>query len=239
MSARPWMKWYPGDWRADPLLRSCEPISRYVWMEMIGLMHEAEPYGHLVLAGRAMDYKTLSRVIGVDEGDVKRAVKELESRGVFSRTASGIIFSRRMLRDENRRETLQRNGSKGGNPKLKNQELKGGLDNLDVIQPDIPQKPEARDSVPSGTGQEPDPVKQIFDLGVALLESTGTPAKQARSLLGKWRKERGDGPVLGILIEAKARGISAPVEWIEGRWRSIPAGNNALYAEAAKYRRTA
>ena len=92
MSARPWLKWYPGDWRADPLLRSCEPVSRYVWMEMIGLMHEAEPYGHLVLAGRAMDYKTLSRVIGVDECDVKGAVKELESRGVFSRTNDGVIF---------------------------------------------------------------------------------------------------------------------------------------------------
>jgi len=145
MTGRPWMKWYPGDWRADPLLRACDPISRYVWMEMIGLMHEAEPYGHLVIAGRAMDYKTLSRVIGVTEGDVKRAAKELESLGVFSRTNSGVIFSRRMIRDEKRRETLQKNGTKGGNPALKNQELSSGLDNQEDNPPLKTQRPEARE----------------------------------------------------------------------------------------------
>lgn len=132
----PWMKWYPSDWRADPLVRACSPVSRYVWMEMIGLMHEAEPYGHLVLAGRAVDYSTLAALIGMDAGEVKRAVKELESRGVFSRTDGGVIFSRRMIRDENRRKKLSENGSKGGNPSLKKQQVRDGLDNQKDIQMD-------------------------------------------------------------------------------------------------------
>jgi hypothetical protein len=217
VTARPWLKWYPGDWRADPLLRSCEPVSRYVWLEMIGLMHEAEPYGHLVLAGRAMDYKTLSRVIGVDQGDVKRAVKELEDRGVLSRNDSGVIFSRRMIRDENRRETLQKNGSKGGNPRLKKQELSGGLDNQEANQEDKPQKPEARNQEhsedKSSGGEPPDPLKELFDVGVSVLTAAGHSERQARSLIGKWRKH-GEEQVLTALIACKTKSISNPVEWI-------------------------
>lgn len=231
MTTRPWLKWYPGDWRADPLLRSCEPISRYVWMEMIGLMHEAEPYGHLVLAGRAMDYKTLSRVIGVDAGEVKRAVKELEDRGVFTRTNGGVIFSRRMVRDESRRKTLQENGSKGGNPKLINQEVSGGLDNQTPNQSDKPQRPEARGSVANATGASADPAKQMFDLGVHLLTETGCTDKQARSLLGKWRKATSDGEVLTALMDCRARTISNPVEWLERRF-----GGASEYVSKSGYR---
>lgn len=129
------MKWSPSHWRGDELVRSCEPLSRYVWFEMIGLMHEAEPYGHLVQGGRAMDYDGLSRVIAVDVGDVKRAVKELERRGVLSRTTSGVIYSRRMIRDEEKRKTLRENGALGGNPVLKNQPDSLTLDNQPDIQP--------------------------------------------------------------------------------------------------------
>ena len=144
MTARPWMKWYPADWRSDSKLRACAPLSRYVWLEMLGLMHEAEPYGHLVLAGRAMDYQTLSRLVGVTAGEVKRAVKELEDRGVFSRNAAGVIYSRRMVRDENRREKAANDGRLGGNPILtKQQDSIQGVNHL-VNGEDKAQKPEAR-----------------------------------------------------------------------------------------------
>jgi hypothetical protein len=187
-------------------------------MEMIGLMHEAEPYGHLVLAGRAMDYKTLSRVIGVDEGDVKRAVKELESRAVFSRTDSGVIFSRRMIRDEKRRETLQENGRQGGNPRLKKQGVGGGLVKQEPNQEDKPQIPEARKSSEANASGCADPVKQVFDLGVAILTSNGTAERQARSLIGKWCKSKGEAEVLQALLDARSK--ASPLEWIEARLRS-------------------
>jgi hypothetical protein len=196
-------------------------------MEMIGLMHEAEPYGHLVLAGRAMDYKTLSRVIGVDERDVKRAVKELENLGVFSRTNSGVIFSRRMIRDENRRKTLQENGAKGGNPNLKKQELSDGLDNQSDNQGDNAQKPEARGSVDKSTGAEPpDPLKELFDLGVSMLKSQGHSERQARSLIGKWRKGRSPGDIVAALVDAKTRSVSNLVEWMPKRLNGTRRGGD-------------
>jgi hypothetical protein len=120
---------------------------------MLGLMHEAEPYGHLVLGAKAMDYKTLSRVISVDIGEVKRAVKELTDRGVCNRTDDGVIFSRRMIRDKEKREKLAENGAKGGlktqsspkTPNQINQIDRGVLLKQTLEQDGKPQRPEARD----------------------------------------------------------------------------------------------
>lgn len=145
MSRRPYFNWYPADHQGDPRLRGCSPIARLVWREMLDLMHGAEPYGHLVSGGRAMDYQTLSRKIAVDAADVRRAVRELENEGVFSRTSDGVIYSRRMVRDEERRQTLQENGRKGGNPKLtprkQNQRVSESLDNQGDSQRLKPQYP--------------------------------------------------------------------------------------------------
>lgn len=185
MAERPWLKWYPADWRADPKLRACEPISRYVWMEMLGLMHEAEPYGHLILSGRAMDYRTLSRLIGVDLGEVKRAVKELEDRGVFSRTDGGVIFSRRMIRDEQKRKTRQENGSRGGSPILIEQRDRRCLDNHLDNQQDKPQRPEARDQIldadasrEGARARPPPPLLLVADRGTT--DEEGGHARRAK-----------------------------------------------------------
>jgi hypothetical protein len=62
-----------------------------------------------------------------------------------------------------------------------------------------------------------DPIKEMFDVGVALLVSTGSTDKQARSLIGKWRKAKGDGEVLTALLDCRARAIAQPVEWLERR----------------------
>ena len=45
----PWMKFYTADWRSDPALRMCSMAARGLWVEMICLMHEATPYGQLLI----------------------------------------------------------------------------------------------------------------------------------------------------------------------------------------------
>lgn len=66
-----------------------------------------------------------------------------------------------------------------------------------------------------------DPVKDIFDQGIALLTGAGKQAGHARSLIGKWRKERGDAPTLAAIIAARDASASDPVEWITGRFRAF------------------
>lgn len=75
-------------------------------------------------------------------------------------------------------------------------------------------------SVTNVTGDEPpDPAKMMFDQGVALLTSAGTKQAQARTLIGKWRKAKGDGWVMETIAAARGRSVTNPVEWIEGRIR--------------------
>lgn len=79
-------------------------------------------------------------------------------------------------------------------------------------------KPLSSEANASGGEPPADPIKQVFDLGVALLAEAGTDAKQARSLIGKWRKNKSDAEVLQALLDCRARSISNPVEWIEKRF---------------------
>jgi len=118
MSA-PWMKFYPSDWRADPALRSCSIAARGLWVEMICIMHEAEPYGTLLINGSRVDKRRLAALAGVSERECSALLLELEGLGVFSRDDGGAIFSRRMRRDAEKAENDRKNGKKGGNPKVK------------------------------------------------------------------------------------------------------------------------
>lgn len=96
---RPWLKFYPQDWRGDPKLRMCSIGARGLWAEMICLMHEAEPYGHLLVNNVPVTVRQLASLAGIAQSDCMKFMAELESSGVYSRTDTKTIFSRRMVRD--------------------------------------------------------------------------------------------------------------------------------------------
>jgi hypothetical protein len=134
---RPWLKFYPSDWRSDPKLRMCSLAARGLWIEMLALMHEANPRGHLLVNGIAPNNQQLSVLVGTT-ADISELISELEAVDVFSRTDSGVIYSRRMTRDEEKSEAAKAHGTLGGNPALRRTVkpgVKGGVK---------PQIPEAR-----------------------------------------------------------------------------------------------
>ena len=59
-----------------------------------------------------------------------------------------------------------------------------------------------------------DLTKAVFDIGIKILMATGLPEKRARSMLGKWRSEYGDGPTIAILSRAEIVRPEVPIEWI-------------------------
>ena len=113
---RPYFRFFPADWRSDPGLRMCSIAARGLWMEMLCLMHDGEPYGHLALNGRSMPNAPLANLFGTSAKDVAKLLTELESAGVFSRTAEGVIYSRKMVRDQEKLDRDKANGRTGGNP---------------------------------------------------------------------------------------------------------------------------
>jgi len=125
----PWMKFYPADWRSDPKLRLVSMAARGLWMEMLCIMHEAPVRGELVVGGVALDAARLARMVGEPVSDASEWLAELQCAEVFSTRKNGVIYSRRMERDENRRRKMRENGKKGGNPSLCKSTKNTGLDN--------------------------------------------------------------------------------------------------------------
>ncbi len=113
------MKFYPSDWRSDPALRSCTIAARGLWVEMLALMHEAVPYGSLLINGARIDKKRMASLAGIKENECTVLMLELEGFGVFSRDDDGTIYSRRMRRDAVKAARDKANGKLGGNPKVK------------------------------------------------------------------------------------------------------------------------
>lgn len=139
--AFPFLKFFPTDHQADAALRTCSLAARGLWVEMLCLMHDAEPYGHLLLQGKEVTPKQLATLAGASPNLVQRLIAELEGRGVFSRTREGVIYSRRMVRDLAKRQADAENGRKGGNPALK-----GGVNPLykPRLKTQNPENPESK-----------------------------------------------------------------------------------------------
>ncbi len=143
---KPWLKFFPADWRADPRLRMCSLSARGLWADLISWMHEGEPYGHLIIEGKILDDADIAQLVGRPAGEVFSALGELRARKVFSVGEHGAIVSRRMVRDAEKAERDRKNGKGGGNPQLVGKELKGvnPPDNPPNKGEDKAQSPESR-----------------------------------------------------------------------------------------------
>lgn len=236
MRARPWVKWYWSDWRSDPCLRMCSLAARGLWAEMLALMHEATPYGHLLINSVAPTDTQLAVLAGASSEQIPDLLGELDSAGVFSRTQKGVIFSRRMTRDEKRSRVAQKNGKNGGNPSL-SKERENKASDKGSLNPWLnTQKPEARSqrpevpfssvpSEPSSNGRAAparDERTELFRSGLAsVIAMTGKPEPGARALIGRWLKQTGDDcrTVRRLIEDAERDRRADPVAWIEAHFR--------------------
>lgn len=103
--------------------------ARGLWIEMLALMHEANPRGHLLLNGRPMTNRQLAALAVCTVDEVETLLDELAAAGIFDRRKNGVIVSRRMEKDEQIARKNRENGKKGGNPSLSKQSEKSKSDN--------------------------------------------------------------------------------------------------------------
>jgi hypothetical protein len=146
MARLAFLQFYPNDWLADPAVRACSVAARGLWMDMLSLMHLSARRGYLLAAsGTPLTPEQLARLTGCSAEEVSRLLAELQSSGVFSCTDDGTIFSRRMVRDEGKREKCSSAGRKGGgNPTFKGQRKGGSKGDTKGT----PKPPETRDQRP-------------------------------------------------------------------------------------------
>lgn len=132
MVDRPWWKFCGRDWLNDRELYRCSISARGLWIAMLALMNEGVPYGHLSDTNGPILPRFISENEHIAPAHCQKLIAELEEKKVFSRTEGGVIFSRRMVRDEELRLKRAAGGYLGGNPKLKDKVnvdgLHGGLE---------------------------------------------------------------------------------------------------------------
>lgn len=103
MGKQPAFMYYPKDWRSD-VVWSCSLAARGLWHEMMDRMHESKPYGYLCANGKPIPYEQIARLCGTTLQEFNVLLAELDAVGVPRRTASGIIYSKRMVEDERKRK---------------------------------------------------------------------------------------------------------------------------------------
>ena len=113
----PWLKFYPADWVKDT--RVISPESRGVYLDLLLLMHDSDRRGFLARDGQPLSDDELAAFCACSIGCISRAKSELILKHILSQTSAGVLFSRRMIREAKSRRIAVLNGSRGGNPKLK------------------------------------------------------------------------------------------------------------------------
>lgn len=159
MTANPWDKFYWNDWENDPALKLCSLAAQGLWMRMLCICAKADPKGYLLVAGQPLSPADLASLVGKGEGDVETHLSELTSKGVLSLDRKSRIYSRRMVRDVQKAQTARQNGRFGGNPTLGNKTTNSASDNPQVIPPDKPHKPLAKELSNESSDKSTKPAK--------------------------------------------------------------------------------
>jgi hypothetical protein len=101
-AGKPWLKFYPRDWRGDQALRHVSLSARGLWIDMICIMYEATPYGHLLIGDQPVSEAALAKHAGSNVEEVQALLVELLAAKVCRRTRTGVLYSKRMLADHKR-----------------------------------------------------------------------------------------------------------------------------------------
>jgi hypothetical protein len=143
----PWIKFYPQDWSGDEELSMCSLAARGLLAAFLHLMHKAEPYGHLLLFGRIPSSEDLAKFARCKPSEVKVGLEELIQKGALSRTPDNVVFSRRMVRDAERRKRCTENGRKS--------QLNSPPHNVNLAPPTYPHNSQSSGPGPMASGLWP------------------------------------------------------------------------------------
>jgi hypothetical protein len=105
----PYIQFYPGDWLRDPV-SGLSLSAQGLWLRMMFLAHDSGRYGYLAKKdGSPIPPGLIAQRCGSTLAQYETLLAELDSVSVPSRTPSGILFSRRMVRDAaSRRKAAKR-----------------------------------------------------------------------------------------------------------------------------------
>ena len=101
MAKLPYMQFYVNDWLADDAVRASSPEARALWIDLLCFMQNSPRRGYLLAQnGKPYGVEQIARMCGFTAQRAKAMLDELHDNGVYSVTDDGVIYCRRMVRDE-------------------------------------------------------------------------------------------------------------------------------------------
>lgn len=132
-----------------PEVRGLSFAAKGLWIDMLCLMFESPRRGYLqTKTGQPVSLAQLARMTGGATDEVSHLLQELDNAGVYSTHGDGTIYSRRMVRDERKRNKCAEAGRRGGgNPTFKGSSkghVKGGVKGAPKGSPEVENENERR-----------------------------------------------------------------------------------------------
>lgn len=219
--SKPWRKFNFREWRSDEKLRRCSRDVQAIWLDLCGLIYEAEDMGRLSVIDdgvrRPYTRSELCKITGDDWRVMDRATAELVKHGVCD-LEGGYLVSRRIAREEQKALQDASNGAKGGNPALKDKAV--GENGVNPQKPEF-QKPESEE----GRGKR-QPKFDFSDIDADDLDALEAGCR-------KWANGS-LAPTAGPLVLAPVikllKPVSGPVCLMEDVRNGIMAGAASLHA---------
>ena len=171
------------------------------------------------------DPSWIARRMRVDLDTYHRLVEPIIKE--FFGRANGRVSQRRQREEFQKANEVSRKraaaGKKGGRPRkpLKTKETGESQVKANEKQNEsIHNHSHKESSVSKDTGETPPLSEVIFNQGLRFLCNSGITEKNARSMLGKWRKAHGDERLLAALGRAQREGALDPIAFCEGVFRA-------------------
>jgi hypothetical protein len=169
-------------------------------MDILCFMHEGTPYGYLKVNHKVILSPNLARMCGLTLEETKGCLAELAEAGVFETDADGVIFSRRMIRDEELRNKRAACGHLGGNPTLKDNRKVGVC-----LSTEVKQKPTPSSSSSSSNKGDESPRQEEIEFPANLQT---TRFQQAWSEYLNYRKAAKFKPLQPASIKAQLKNLA-------------------------------
>lgn len=210
----PWTKWFWRDWLADGDLGQVSAKARGVWMEMLCIMAQGRRYGYLeTAAGKPMSDEAICRLGRLSSTELSEGMQELlDAKVPGLELSTGILYSRRLVREDEQRTSGRKFGKKGGGNPLLREESE---ENPDTRLPDtigskgVPKGPlytppiKGAEETPAWTlqdftkaaqaiGMKPADVEACFHNYAAcgFIDAAGRKITSIPSLLAKWKAKQ-------------------------------------------------
>lgn len=202
----------PGAWDFGTASLSLEEEAAY--LRIVNAIHKHKgpvPDQDRVLAG----------LFRVSTRKARALVKALQDEGKIT-IEDGLIWNDRARSDLVHRGFVSisraESGAKGGRTRAEN--AAKSLKDKDTDQAIASSREEKRReelSEAKASDESPDFAKQLWDRGVAFLERNGTPNRQAKAMIGKWRKFYQDTDIFDAFAACSKQGVVDPIPWIAAR----------------------